>query len=284
MFNSLIKKAKKKVATFRALKQCWQVGGATTVQINQINYGETLAGQSILVTGGGSGIGLAIAKKCILEGADVVITGRNEDKLKGAEEAINSNRLKTMVWDHGDVKICKEKLQECMSLLGSGRLDVLVNNAGVCLQPLGFFATTESAWDQTYAVNSKGLFFLTQAFCDDCLKKKQPAKVVNISSQGGLLPAPHPYRMTKWDIIGLTKGLGQQLAPHGIIVNGVAPGMIATDMIQRDTENVYSNLQPIQRLGVPEEVAELVIFLVSGAADNIVGQTIICDGGYTSKG
>lgn len=271
-------------ATVGAIKQCWQVGGVAKVQINQINYGEILTAKNVLVTGGSSGIGLAIAKKCISEGAEVVITGRNEEKLKRAKEEIGSDRLKMMVWDHGDIAICKEKLQECIGLFGSQRLDVLVNNAGISLQPLSFFSTTESAWDQTYAVNSKGLFFLTQAFCDDCLKKKQPAKVVNISSQGGLLPAPHPYRMTKWDIIGLTKGLGTQLAPHGVIVNGVAPGMIATEMIDRDTENVYSNLQPLGRVGVPEEIAELVLFLISGAADNIVGQTIICDGGYTSKG
>jgi 3-oxoacyl-[acyl-carrier protein] reductase len=284
MFDKLVRIAEKMVATVRAIKQCWQVGGVAKIQINQISYGEILTGQSVLVTGGSSGIGLAIAKKCIAEGAEVVITGRNEEKLKLAKEEVNSDRLKVMVWDHGNIVICKEKLQECISLFGSQRLDVLVNNAGVCLQPLGFFVTTESAWDQTYAVNSKGLFFLTQAFCDNCLKKNQPAKVVNISSQGGLLPAPHPYRMTKWDIIGLTKGLGQQLAPYGIIVNGVAPGMIATEMIKRDVENVHSNLQPLRRVGVPEEIAELVLFLISGAANNIVGQTIVCDGGYTSKG
>ena len=284
MLNKFTKFIERLVATIRGLKQCWQVGGVSKVQIKHVNYGEILAGKSVLVTGGSAGIGFAIAKKCISEGADVVITGRNEAKLQRARDEINSDRLKVMTWDHGDVSICKDKLQECKGLIGSQKLDVLVNNAGVCLQPLGFLVTTESAWDETYAVNSKGLFFLTQAFCDDCLKRKQPANVVNISSQGGFLPAPHPYRMTKWDIIGLTKGLGMQLAPHGIIVNAVAPGMIATDMIKRNTENVFSNLQPNNRLGVPEEIAELVLFLISGAANNIIGQTIVCDGGYTAKG
>ncbi len=284
MFDKLMKIAGEMGSTISAIRQFLRAGGVTKVQIKQIKYGEILTARNVLVTGGSSGIGLAIAKKCISEGAEVVITGRNEDKLKRAKESIDSDRLNILAWDHGNIALCREKLKECIGLFGSKRLDVLVNNAGVCLKPLGFFATTEAAWDQTYAVNSKGLFFLTQAFCDDCIKKKQSAKVVNISSQGGLLPAPHPYRMTKWDIIGLTKGLGQQLAPYGIIVNGVAPGMIATEMIQRNVDNVYSNLQPNRRVGVPEEIAELVLFLVSGAADNIVGQTIVCDGGYTSRG
>jgi len=284
MFTKLKKLLKKLFMFLKAIKQCWKVGGITKVEIKQINYGNILASKNILITGGSRGIGLAIAKKCISEGANVIITGRNEEHLKKTLKEINSNRLKYVVWDHAIVENCKEKLNECYGLLELSRLDVLINNAGVCMQPLNFFQTTELLWDQTYSVNSKGLFFLTQTFCDHCMKKKQPAKVVNISSQGGLLPAPHPYRMTKWDIIGLTKGLGKQLAPHGIIVNGVAPGMIATDMIMRDDDNVFSELQPNGRLGVADEIAELVLFLVSGAADNIVGQTIVCDGGYTSIG
>jgi len=284
MFTKLKKLLKKLFMFLKAIKQCWKVGGITKVEIKQINYGNILASKNILITGGSRGIGLAIAKKCISEGANVIITGRNEEHLKKTLKEINSNRLKYVVWDHAIVENCKEKLNECFGLLELSRLDVLINNAGVCMQPLNFFQTTELLWDQTYSVNSKGLFFLTQTFCDHCMKKKQPAKVVNISSQGGLLPAPHPYRMTKWDIIGLTKGLGKQLAPHGIIVNGVAPGMIATDMIMRDDDNVFSELQPNGRLGVADEIAELVLFLVSGAADNIVGQTIVCDGGYTSIG
>ncbi len=282
MITRLLLLLKKIAFTVIAIKKFWQLGGVRSVNINQINYGNVLASQNILITGGSSGIGLAITKKCISEGAYVVITGRNEDKLKKALKEINSERLKYIVWDLGEnVAAIKDKLQQCMNMFGTGKLNVLINNAGICLDPLDFFKTTESTWDKTFSVNSKGLFFLTQAFCDDCLKKKQLAKVVNIASQGGLLPAPHPYRMTKWDVIGLTKGLGKQLAPHGILVNAVAPGMIATDMVMRDENNLYSEIHPNGRIGLPEEIAEVVLFLISGAADNIIGQTIVCDGGYT---
>ena len=88
--------------------------------------------------------------------------------------------------------------------------------------------------------------------------------------------------MTKWDVAGLTAGLGKLLSPHGIIVNGIAPGRIATEMLNRGKENnFYDVYQPVKRIGLPEEIAELAIFLMSDAANYIVGQTIVCDGGYT---
>jgi len=92
--------------------------------------------------------------------------------------------------------------------------------------------------------------------------------------------------MTKWDIAGLTQGLGIKLAPYGIIVNGIAPGITATNMLPgylNRKENVYCSQNPIKRFSFPEEIAELAIFLISDAGNFIVGQTIICDGGYSLK-
>lgn len=92
--------------------------------------------------------------------------------------------------------------------------------------------------------------------------------------------------MTKWDIAGLTQGLGIKLAPHGIIINGIAPGIIATEMqagLLNMKENIYSPMNPIKRYALPEEIAELALFLMSNASNFIVGQTIVCDGGYSLK-
>jgi len=190
--------------------------------------------------------------------------------------------LKTLAWDVSNIPLQEEKLAEAMRLAGGG-LDVLVNNAGILL-PQSYFSTTEEVWDKTYAVNSKGVFFLTQGLSERWIKNKQPGKIINISSTSGFLGAICPYPMTKWDIVGLTSGLGKLLSPYGIIVNGIAPGRTATEMLNRNPDsNIYDTFQPVKRMGLPVEVAELAVFLMSDAANYIIGQTIICDGGYTLK-
>ncbi len=282
MIHKLIGFSSRLIQTAKAVRKCWRNGGATQINIAQINYGEILKGKRVLITGGSSGIGLAIAKKCLSEGATVVITGRNQTKLQTAAGELNSPSLKTLVWDVSDIPAVSQKLKECRRLL-EGDINILVNNAGVLLAQ-SFFTATEDVWDKTYAVNSKGVFFLTQGLSEWWIRNKQSGKIINISSTGGFLGAPYPYRMTKWDIAGLTNGLGETLSPYGIIVNGIAPGRIATEMLERNaTNNTYDTFQPVKRMGLPEEIAELAVFLMSDAANYIVGQTIICDGGYTLK-
>ncbi|WP_320167930.1 SDR family oxidoreductase [Mangrovibacterium marinum] len=265
----------------------FKYGGYTTVNIANINYGKILKGKRILITGGSSGIGLSIAKKCLNEGAIVVITGRSETKLKKVKKEINNPSLKISVWDISQISQIEENLQTIKNLL-EGNIDFLVNNAGIT-NGTNFPNVTEEIWDKIYTTNSKGLFFLTQSICNQWIKTKERnklRKVINISSQGGFVGATYPYRMSKWDIAGLTQGLGIKLAPHGIIVNGIAPGIIATNMQQwsfKQKDNVYFSENLLERFALPEEIAELAIFLMSDASNFIVGQTIVCDGGYSIK-
>lgn len=268
------------------LRQIYRFGGFSTYNISSINHGEILKGKNILITGGGTGIGLSIAKKCLKEGAVVVITGRNQEKLKFAIEEVNNESLKSMVWDVSEISCFEEKIIEVESLF-KGEIDVLVNNAGV-LSEGSFPNINEEDWDKVYATNSKGLFFLTQAITKRWINRNKymSKKIINISSQGGFVGATYPYRMTKWDVAGFTQGLGIKLAPFGIIVNGIAPGIIATNMqpdyiYQKD--NIYCSQNPIGRFALPEEIAELAIFLLSDSANFIVGQTILCDGGFSIK-
>ncbi len=282
MPNRIVTFGHRLLKTARQLRKIWRDGGVTHVHVAQIQHGEILRGRRILVTGGSQGIGLAIARRCIAEGAHVVITGRDPIRLEKATTLDGSPCLKSLVWDVENVDEIDDKLTQAESLL-AGELDALVNNAGI-LMAQDFFSTTSDIWDQTYATNSKGPFFLTQAVCARWLKNKLPGKILNISSSGAILGATYPYRMTKWDIAGLTQGLGATLAPHGILVNGIAPGRIATGMLGHSpTDNMHDQLQPLNRLGLPEEIAELAVFLMSDAANYIVGQTIVCDGGYSLK-
>lgn len=273
--------------TIRALKKFYKRGGYTHYTIANIQYEQILRGKKILITGGSTGIGFSIAKKCLSVGASVVITGRSVDKLKEASLELNNPNLKYVVWDISDIKSLNQKLQESTSLLG-GDIDILVNNAGV-IDTTTFPNVSEEVWDKVYSINSKGLYLLTQEVCKVWMKRKSKEnikKVINISSQGGFVGATYPYRLTKWDIAGFTQGLGVRLASEGIIVNGIAPGVIATRMqpnISINNENIFYPLNPVERYAFPEEIGELAVFLISDVSNFIVGQTIVCDGGFSIK-
>ena len=269
-----------------SLRKIYRSGGYSTYTIATLNHGRILDGKNVLVTGGASGIGLAIARKCLSEGAQVLITGRSQQKLSSVADDINSLMLKTLSWDISQIDELENMLSKAIGLLG-GRIDILVNNAGVLLGTQ-FPHVTEDVWDKIYSINSKGLFFLTQSICKVWLNEsnKTVKKVLNISSQGGFVGATYPYRLSKWDVAGLTQGLGIKLASKGILVNGIAPGIVATEMqpgCLRQKENMYSPHNPLERYALPEEIAELAVFLMSDSSNFIVGQTIICDGGYSLK-
>jgi len=269
-----------------SLKDICKHGGYVSVDVGVIEYGELLKGKKILITGGSSGIGLCIAKKCIQLGADVVITGRSLEKLAVAATEISSPHLHFLEWDIADIALIEGKLQEVLGLVG-GQLDVLINNAGM-LSKRVFPNVSEVDWDAVYAVNSKGLFFLTQTLSKIWIDTPGlgTKKIINLSSQGGYVGATYPYRMTKWDIAGLTQGLGLKLAPFGILVNGIAPGIVGTNMQKNyvgQGDNRFCELNPLGRFALPEEIAELVAFLLSDAANFFVGQTFVCDGGYSLK-
>ena len=273
--------------TLKTAWQCWRDGGVIPVTVTQINHGGILIGKRVLITGGSAGIGKAIAKKCLSEGAEVVITGRDPNKLENAKNELNSNLLYTLVWDVSDVSIASTKIKDIVMLL-NGDIDILVNNAGILGGHRNFLDLDEDGWDKITSVNSKGLLFATQAVCRRWINNKYKGKIINMSSMRGVLGCVDgPYGMSKWGIIGLTQGLGLKMAKHGIQVNAIAPGIINTESIAIkgiDTkENAYLPYVPVSRIGLSEEIAEIAIFLMSDAANYIVGQTIVCDGGYSLK-
>jgi len=287
MFSRIEQLVGRIVNTAKQVRKCWLAGGVTLVRVTQIQRGQVLKGKRVLVTGGGSGIGLAIAEKCIEEGADVLITGRSESRLRKATEKLNDVHLHSLVWDVSIVGELNEKLSEAVQIIG-GEFDVLVNNAGLLGGSGRFHEHCEERWDEITNVNAKGLVFLTQAVVRRWRASNNRGKIINMSSmRGSLGVVDGPYGMSKWGVNGFTQGLGLQLAPHGIIVNGIAPGIIATDSISIKGVDVGGNAflkgNPVARIGLSEEIAEIALFLMSDAANYIVGQTIVCDGGYSLR-
>lgn len=282
----MLSKLRRLIYAIRKIKPIYIHGGISSVAISTPTYSNILEGKNVLITGGSSGIGFAIAKKCASCGANVLISGRNVAKLQNAVLEIGKERCKYIVWDLSAIEDVKMRLDECEKILG-GDISVLVNNAGV--PPTKFWGEIdEDEWNRIYNTNLKGLFFITQELVKRWKQRSYNhyKKVINISSQGGFVGATYPYRMVKWDIRGLTEGLGKALIKDKIIVNGIAPGVVKTSMQSfslQQGDNLYTNQNPIERVILPEEIAELALFLISDASNAIVGQTIVCDGGYTLK-
>lgn len=270
-------------ACFRSLVHVFKYGGFQKAEISIVRNGSILKNRVALVTGGSKGIGLAIARKFLDEGAKVIITGRNLNTLNNVKKQISNNNLYVVEWDVSKVALIDSKVRELEAMVNS-EIDILVNNAGIYCTTQ-FPNCTPEDWDRVYNTNSKGCYFLCQYFCNKWKDKPNiTRKIVNISSQGGFVGANNAYRMTKWDIRGLTKFLGITMSRYGIIVNGIAPGLILTDMqknFKNQGDNIFTYLNPENRLGLPEEIAELSLYLASNSSNFIVGQTICCDGGYT---
>lgn len=278
-----VSRASLKIGSFiRAIIQLWRRGGIVNASIWLLDQNNSLDGKRVLVTGGSLGIGYAIAKRFVDSGASVIVTGRNEKDLQEAASRISSDRLHWLIWDIADTGSAEDRMNQVELKIG-GQIDILVNNAGILIDE-SFPNVSEIGWDKVYAVNSKGLFFLTQSVVRRWMKggrRNKIKKIVNISSASGFTPGAYPYRMTKWDVVGMTQGLALNLAPHNIIVNGIAPGRTAGRMLGIDSENIFDPDSPAGRSALPEEIAELALFLACDCSNYITGQTIICDGGMT---
>lgn len=259
------------------------------VRVSQIVQGSTLKGRKALVTGGSGGFGYAIAEKFLKEGARVVvITGRDAGKLGKAEanlKNIGEGRVHSMVWDLDNTEempfLFRRALQIC------GGIDLFVNNAGVYSTSMYPNYTSEE-YDRVMGTNLKGLFFMMQEEARYMETQGIQGKIINISSICGRIPSFNIYHTSKWGADCITMGLARQLAAKGIIINSIAPGAANTDInmalkrrCSHDPGNEYWAAHPTGRFVRVEEVAELAAFLASDAANNIVGQVIAIDGGWS---
>lgn len=263
---------------FKYIKYCnW--GGYTNLTLTMADYSHILKDQKVIVTGGSMGIGLAVAKKFVSEGAKVLITGRNVDSLKSASSEINSPNLLFMVWDVSDTKNISDYFNKAIGLLGG--LDILVNNAAtLTFKP--FEGVNEEFFDFHIDTNLKSVYFLCQEAVR-CYKKnngEKGGKIVNISSINSYQSSTELYYVTKAAVNKITTGLAAEYSKYNIQINGIAPGVVASGINDRDvSENAYYSSNRTHRIIVPEDIAELALFLCSGSANAIVGQTIVVDGG-----
>ena len=245
-----------------------------------------LTGKVALVTGAGSGIGRATAVTLAAQGAAVVLNyHRNEAGAAAAVQEISAAggraiSVQADVTKAADVRALVER-----TVAEFGPIDILVNNAGSLVERLRLLELTEARWDDVINLNLKSAFLCAQAVAASMMERKTGA-IINVTSiagrNGGALGSIH-YSTAKGGVITFTKGLAKELAPHGIRVNAVSPGVIATPFHDQfstpEAMKNYAAAIPLGRVGQPIEVAQAIAYLASEAASFLCGETIEINGG-----
>jgi NAD(P)-dependent dehydrogenase (short-subunit alcohol dehydrogenase family) len=247
--------------------------------------GQRFAGKSALVSGASSGIGRAVARALGREGARVVAAGRRRDRLEEVVREITGagGRASAVTGDVREEAVCARWVEAARG--EGGGLDLLVNAAGVI--GTGGPDTAPAEWDRVMDSNLRSVYLLTRAATPELVRRK--GAIVNISSVAGLRPYPGlmSYCVSKAAVDMLTRCTALDLAPHGVRVNAVNPGVVVTELhtVTNAVPDYQSFLErsksthPLGRVGRPEEIASLVLFLLSDEAGWITGTTSSIDGG-----
>ena len=254
---------------------------------------ERLEGHVALITGGGRGIGKAIARRLYSEKADIAICGTTEDVLKKAAEEIASEDREVLpmvcdVSDSGQVKAMVEKARRRF-----GKIDILVNNAAVMLRHIGyeratkpFYELDEADWDRVMDVNVKGMWLCAKEVFSD-MRAQNWGRIINISSDTVFMGRGNgvQYITSKAAVVGLTRGLAFEAGRHGITVNAISPGLVQSETVQehdfKEMSEVLANSSAIPRLEYPDDLAGAAAWLASDDAAFVTGQNISVSGGLS---
>ncbi|MEW6106565.1 MAG: SDR family NAD(P)-dependent oxidoreductase [Bacillota bacterium] len=248
-------------------------------------------GKVALVTGASSGIGRALALRLGSLGVKLVLAARREDLLNEVVSAVREGGGEAIAV-RADVRLVADAERTVQAAVQRfGRVDWLINSAGVFpVTPV--LEMKEEEWDAVVDTNLKGTFAFCQAVCRHMVLNGVKGKIVNISSTSSLIARPGcaHYAASKAGVVMLTRVLAVEMAPYGILVNAVTPGVIATETVVRYADstpvakaetNAKMARIPLRRFGEPEEIVEVVLFLLSPGSSYLTGSVIVADGGYS---
>ena len=283
-----LKRFLKKMANYILFSEPKQV---VKVECGQLKNGKLIKNKNVVITGGSRGLGYAMAKRCIEEGANVIITGRNIENLEKATKELGG-KCNYIQFDVANIKENTEFLKKCENVF-KAPIDSLINNAGISLHEGDLLNVTEESYDKQMDVNLKGTYFLSQEFLKYKLEqntkdkeKKSNSNLLIISSQAADFTSEIPYGLTKAALNSFVKALAKKYYQSGIRVNAVSPGVTFSDMTKEYADvnggNMWAN-DNSGRYFIPEEVAEIVIFLLSNASICINGEIIHCNAGNHIK-
>jgi glucose 1-dehydrogenase len=250
----------------------------------RLNFG--LAGRVIVITGGGQGIGAACAERLAAEGAAVALWDVNQAPAQALAQRLRESGGRAEAMPCNVARKADVDAAVAATVLAFGRIDGLVNNAGI-FRAADFLEVTEEDWDAVMDVNLKGAFLAGQAVARQMVAQGGGGAIVNMSSVNGSMAIASiaSYNASKGGINQLTRAMALALADHGIRVNAAAPGTIATELAREavlTSEEARLRIlgrTPMKRLGEPEEVADVVAFLLSDAARYMTGEIVHVDGG-----
>ena len=253
----------------------------------------TLSGRGAVITGGGRGIGAAVAEALVGEGASVVVSARSADQIEAVAERLEAagGRAWAIPCDVSDPAQVERLASAATERLGS--VDILVNNAGIA-RSAPIKALTLEEWNTILAINATGTFLCTQAFLGPMVERGW-GRVVNVASIAGKMGAAYiaAYSASKHAVIGFTRSAAAEVATTGVTVNAICPGYVDTPMTEasiarirertgRDADEALAILErqsPQGRIYLPEEVAYLVVTLCADLAGGVNGQAVVLDGG-----
>lgn len=237
----------------------------------------------VLVTGGSSGIGLAIAKRLVQGGARVVITGRREQRLMEAQREIGQGCAGYLCRDVSVAEEIRESILSAEKMMGG--FDGLVNNAAVSCESFGRgyepWDITPDEWDQVVDADLKGAFFMMRHAVDRMRETGRRGNILNIASNAACMDILGPYGASKLSLLKLTRSMGKRFGSDGIVINGIAPGATVTPMISHYCQGADAPYErhALGRFIRPEEIAELAAYLMSDMGEIICGHTVIADAG-----
>jgi len=241
--------------------------------------GSYLRGHTALICGGTGGIGYAIAERFIANGCKVVISGTSEEKLRKACNSLGGE-TNFVVLDLRNISQTQNSLNDFLSHYKDvNKIDILVNAAGIH-GPSDFWNITENDFNSVMEINVRGIFFVCQVIGTYMKENGIKGHILNISSASALKPGKTPYEISKNAVRSMTLGMADEMIKYGIVVNCLAPGPVATPMLNKDRNSSLTwEGNPSGRLATPDEIANWAVFMASGLGDYIVGNSLYISGG-----
>ncbi len=244
-----------------------------------------LEGKVAIITGASRGIGEAIARAFVDNGASVVLASRKLEGVKAVADSIGPKAV-AVATHTGREDECTSLVKTAVEKLG--KVDILVNNAATNPYFGPMMDVDVGAWDKTFEVNTKGYFWMTREVVKHLRERKAPGSIINMASVAGIVASPLQavYAMTKAAVISMTKTLAYELAANEIRVNAIAPGFVDTKFAAAVLKNdvlldEVIRMTPMKRYGQPDEIAGAALYLASDASSYMTGQALVIDGGMT---